>query len=30
MKILSEELNIPLSEITKRGKGSEIVKEEKK
>ena len=27
MKIMAEELNIPLTEITKRGKGSEIVKE---
>jgi glycerol-3-phosphate dehydrogenase len=27
MKIMAEELNIPLTEITKRGKGSEIIKE---
>ncbi len=29
MKIMAEELNIPLTEITKRGVGSEIVKEER-
>jgi glycerol-3-phosphate dehydrogenase len=29
MKIMAEELNIPLTEITKRGKGSEIIKEER-
>jgi glycerol-3-phosphate dehydrogenase len=27
MKILAEELNLPLTEVTKRGKGSEIVKD---
>ncbi|MDD5449921.1 MAG: (2Fe-2S)-binding protein, partial [Candidatus Omnitrophica bacterium] len=26
MKILNEELKIPLTEITKRGKGSEVIK----
>ena len=29
MKIMAEELNLPLTEITKRGKGSEIVKYER-
>ena len=29
MKILSEEAKIPLTRITKRGKGSEIVKEDR-
>jgi glycerol-3-phosphate dehydrogenase len=30
MKIMAEELNIPLTEITKRGFGSEIVKDKRK
>jgi len=29
MKIMAEELKIPLTEITKRGRGSEIIKEER-